>query len=134
MAVGALQHLAPETEALAIAAGGSAFAPGLGDIQTAEGVNQLGQCLALGLLAELPVGHFLDLSVGDAVGQPGHRVGPDVAAVGDNGGQDGADLLGFPQLRLGGQHKVAGEVQFIVHLYEQLWQLDLPQMPGDPRL
>lgn len=50
-------------------------------IQLADGVHDLSQCLALSLLAELPVGHFFDLPVGDAVGQPGHGVGTDVTAM-----------------------------------------------------
>ena len=63
---------------------------------------------------ELPVSDPFYLTIGDAIGQPGHGVGSNIAAMGHDGCQDDAHLFRFALL--GYRAEVVGEVQFVIHL------------------
>ena len=78
----------------------------------------------LGLLGHLPVADSLELLVGDALGDLGHRVQADVAAVPEHDGQDLAHIFGVTPPALGRGQEVVGEPQVVVDLDEQVGEAD----------
>lgn len=59
---------------------------------------------------ELPVGNLPNLAICNAVGEAGHRVRANVAAVGHDDSQDLAHRFSFPLSLLAGRHELVGEV------------------------
>jgi hypothetical protein len=68
----------------------------------------------LRLLGHLPLADPLELLASDAVGDLGHRVQADVAAVGQHDGQEGAHVFCVTSTALGRGHEVIGEAQVII--------------------
>ncbi len=75
-----------------------------------------------------------NLMVCDAISETGHRVRADVAAVGHDGGQDLAHVVGFALSLLPGRHELVGEVQIVIDLNQQFRQLYDPQVLAQPLL
>jgi hypothetical protein len=61
-----------------------------------------------------------------------HGVGSNVAPVRHDGGQDDANIFGNPLLPLDGRHEVLGKADLVVDLNEQIRELDLTHVVGEP--
>ena len=131
-AVGLLQDLAGHGEPLPVAGRRPAFAPVERGIEAGDGVHQRRQGGALRLLGHLPVADPLELLVGDALGDLGHRVQADVAAVRQHDGQERAHVLRVTPPALGGGHEVVGEAQVVIDLDEQVREPDRAHLLGQP--
>jgi hypothetical protein len=105
-AVGLLQDLPGHGEPLPVAGRRPAFAPVERGIQAGDRLHQRRQGGALRLLGHLPVADPLELLVSDALGDLGHRVQADVAAVCEHDGQKQAHVLGVTSSALNGGQKV----------------------------
>ena len=80
-----LQDLASHGKTLTVAAGGFAFAPCLGYVQLADGIYNLGQCSALSLFSQHPVGNMLYPAVRDPICYLRHCIGPNIATMRHDG-------------------------------------------------
>ena len=97
-------------------------------------MHQRRQGGALRLLGHLPVADPLELLVGDALGDLGHRVQADVAAVGQHDGQERAHVFRVTPAALGRGHEVVGEAQVVIDLDEQVREPDRAHVLGQPSL
>jgi hypothetical protein len=132
MTIGAAEDPPREEEALPIAAGGAAIAPHLGRVQGRDSIDQIGQGGAEGVFMEIPVGDALDIGIGDVIGEAGHRIRPEVTAIGHDGGHDLADLIrgagGTPAHR----EEMLAPVQVIIHGDQQLGQANGRDLVAKP--
>ena len=121
-AVGPLQHLLRHGEALPVAGRRRAVAPMAGGVEAGDAMDDGGERGALVLLDETPVTDVLEPSVGDVGGDLLHGVEAEVAAVGEDRGQQRADLAGVdPLARL---LEVDAEPEVVLDLDEQVGQPD----------
>jgi hypothetical protein len=95
-------------------------------------VHQRCQGNALRLLGHLPVADPLELLVGDPLGDLGHRVQADVAAMRQHDGQERTDVLCITHPALGGRYEVVGEAQIVIDLDEQVGEPDRAHLLGQP--
>ena len=80
---------------------------------------------------EAPVGEPLDPVVAHAVGELGHRLRPEVAAVGDDGRDRLAHVAGAP---FASERERAGKAERVVDLDQEVRQPDPPHPAPEPRL
>ena len=84
------------------------------------------------LLGHLPVADPLELLVGEALGDLGHRVQADVAAVGQHDGQERAHVFRVTPAALSRRHEVIGEAEVVIDLDEQIREPDSAHLLGQP--
>jgi hypothetical protein len=84
------------------------------------------------LLDHLPVADPLELLVGHALGDLGHRLQADIAAVRQLDGQERAYALRVAAAAPGRGHEVIGEAQVVIDLDEQVREPDRPYLLGQP--
>ena len=116
-AVGPLQHLVRHGEALPVAGRRRAVAPMGGGVEAGDAVDDGGERGALVLLDEPPVADVLEPSVGDVGGDLLHGVEAEVAAVGEDRGEQRAHLPGVDPL-LAGLLEVDAEPEVVLDLDE----------------
>ena len=131
-AVGLLQALAWHGEPLPVAGRRPAFSPVERGVEAGDGVHQHRQGGTLRFLGHLPVADPLELLVGDALGDLGHRVQADVAAVRQHDGQERTHVLRVTPPALSGRHEVVGETQVVIDLDEQVREPDRAHLLGQP--
>ena len=129
--VGALRHPARHGEALPVAGGGPPVSPALRGIEARDAVHEAGERTALVLLEETPVADVLESPVGDAGSDLLHGVQAEVAAVGEDRGEQNADLVGLGLL-LSRMQEVRTEPQVVLDFDEEVGQADGAAAGIDP--
>ena len=122
-AVGPLQDLLRHGEALPVAGRRRAVAPMAGGVEAGDAVDDGGERGPLVLLDEPPVADVLEPPVGDVGGDFLHGVEAEVAAVGEDRGEQRADIPGVDPL-LAGLLEVDAEPEVVLDLDEQVGQPD----------
>ena len=121
-AVGPLQHLVRHGEALPVAGRRRAVAPMAGGVEAGDAMDDGGERGALVLLDEAPIADVLEPPVGDVGCDLLHGVEAEVAAVGEDRGEQRAHLPGVDLLAW--LLEVDAEPEIVLDLDEQVGQPD----------
>ena len=100
-----------------------AVVPMAGGVEAGDAVDDGGERRALVLLDKTPIVDVLEPSVGDDGGDLLHGVEAEVAAVGDDRGEQGADIPGVDPL-LAGLLEADAEPEVVLDLDEQVGKAD----------
>ena len=99
-----------------------------GERQSVVVVDDLGQCLAVRLIADMPVGDPAQSRQGRAGAGVRHSVQPQVDCVGEDGGQEQCPILRWAAVTK--MDEVPGKTRPLVHFHQQFGDLDAREHHG----